>query len=193
MFFDEFAIKSEIPLLQDWPRPGAEFRDITPLFHNPRTARMVTDAFAQRYLDSDISHIAAVESQGFLLGSNLAYLINKPLILIRKSGKLPGPVEREDFNGEFGPGTLEIQQHTLSAQEHSHSTPSQDTPAKYPRVLLIDDLIATGATLLAASQLIRRQGGEIAEAAAIVDLPNKGGTLRLQEAGIAVFTLCAFD
>ena len=180
MVYDEFLIKSHIRTTPDWPAPGVQFRDISPLFHNPKVARMVTDSFVQRYIDAGLTHIAAIDARGFLLGSNLAYLLNKPLVLIRKAGKLPGAVDSETYASEYAPGTLEIQAEALMAAP-------TDPP---PKVLLIDDLIATGGTIMAATQLLRRQGGAVAEVAAIVDLANLGGRARLCEADVPVFTLC---
>lgn len=178
MFFDEFSIKSEIRNIHDWPDKGVNFRDISPIFQNPKIARMVTDAFAQRYIGSPVTHIAAIDARGFLLGSNLAYVLNKPLVLIRKQGRLPGATDREEYQSEYGNGVLEIQKGTLD---------------KASRVLLVDDLIASGGTMLAATRLIRHQEGHVAEAAAIVDLPDRGGTRRIIEAEVPVFTLCAFE
>jgi len=175
MVFDEFLIKSHITNISDWPQTGVNYRDITPLFKNPKTARMVTDAFVQRYIDQDITHIVALDALGFLLASNLAYLLNLPLILIRKTGKLPGDLDRVSYSGHYADNTLELQKGSVS---------------KGDRVLLIDDLIATGGTQLAAVKLIQGQGAEVAEAATIVDLIALGGSLKLTEAGIPVFNLC---
>lgn len=177
MIFDEFLIKSHITNIRDWPKPGVNFRDISPLFKNPKTARMVTDAFVQRYIDRNITHIGAIDARGFLLGSNLAYVLNKPLILIRKPGKLPGDVDTVDYSSEYASNALELQKGSVGQGD---------------RVLLIDDLIATGGTQLAAAQLIQRQGAEVAEAAAIVDLVELGGSQKIAEAGIPVFNLCIF-
>jgi len=175
MVFDEFLIKSHIASISDWPTAGVNFRDISPLFKNPKTARMVTDAFAQRYIDQNITHIGALDARGFLLGSNLAYVLNLPLILIRKPGKLPGEVDRVDYSSEYAENILELQKGSVT---------------KGDRVLLIDDLIATGGTQLAAAQLIRGQGAEVAEAATIIDLIDLGGSQKLADAGIPVFNLC---
>ncbi|GAB3101208.1 adenine phosphoribosyltransferase [Aestuariicella hydrocarbonica] len=178
MAFDEFLLKAHIPIIQDWPVPGIKFRDITPLFRNPQTARQITDALVLRYMNSGITHIGALEARGFLLGSNLAYALNLPLLLIRKAGKLPGKVDRIDYQYEYSQGQLEIQQGSISRGDN---------------VLLIDDLLATGQTLLAAAQLIHRQGGDVQEAATIIDLSNLGGRERLVEANIPVYSLLAFD
>lgn len=177
MLFDEFYIKSLIRTVPDWPRTGVTFFDITPVFHSPRALRMVADSFIQRYVDEQFSHVAAVDARGFLVGSIIAYALNKPLILVRKKDKLPPPVSSQHFSMEYGQSTLEIQPHCCK---------------KGDRVVIFDDLIATGHTLLATSQLLRAVGAKIIEAAAIIDLPDLQGSAVLQDSDIPVFALCAF-
>ncbi|MFT6915991.1 MAG: adenine phosphoribosyltransferase [Motiliproteus sp.] len=177
MSYDELHIRSVIRAVPDWPEPGIVFRDIAPLFLDPKALHMVVDAFTQRYIDTDITHIAALDARGFLLGSVLAYTLNKPLILIRKKGKLPGDTLCQDYQLEYGTACVEIQKQACTAGD---------------RVLLIDDLIATGGSLLAASTLIKRLGAEIYEAAAIVDLPFLQGSTRLHGAEIPVHCLIAY-
>ena len=178
MIFDEFAIKSLIRPVPDFPKPGVVFRDITPLFQSPRALRMVVDSFIQRYVENDFSHIAAMDARGFLFGSIMAYELNKPLILFRKQGKLPAEVLAESYQTEYGEALLEV---------HADSLCEGD------RVLIFDDLIATGGTLLAAARLVRRLGATVYEAAAIIDLPELGGSRKLQDMGIPTFTLTAFE
>ncbi|MFT5721682.1 MAG: adenine phosphoribosyltransferase [Motiliproteus sp.] len=177
MSYDEHRIRSAIRAVPDWPEPGIVFRDIAPLFLDPKALHMVVDAFTQRYIDTDITHIAALDARGFLLGSVLAYKLNKPLILIRKKGKLPGDTLCQDYQLEYGTACVEIQKQACTAGD---------------RVLLIDDLIATGGSLLAASTLIKRLGAQIYEAAAIIDLPFLQGSTRLHEADIPVHCLIAY-
>jgi adenine phosphoribosyltransferase len=177
MIFDEFSIKSLIRPVIDFPKPGVVFRDITPLFQSPRALRMVADSFIQRYVEAEFSHIAAMDARGFLIGSIIAYELNKPLILFRKQGKLPAEVLSAGYQTEYGEAFLEV---------HADSLCEGD------QVLIFDDLIATGGTLLAAAQLVRRMGASIYEAAAINDLPELGGSQKLQDIGIATFTLTAF-
>src|SRR5690606_3992679 len=177
MIFDEFAIKSLIRPVPDFPKPGVVFRDITPLFQSPRALRMVVDSFIQRYVESDFSHIAAMDARGFLFGSVMAYELNKPLILFRKQGKLPAEVLAESYQTEYGEALLEV---------HADSLCEGD------RVLIFDDLIATGGTLLAATRLVRRLGAQVLEAAAVIDLPDLGGSQKLQDMGIPTFCLTAF-
>lgn len=178
MIFDEFSIKTLIRPVQDFPKPGVVFRDITPLFQSPRALRMVADSFIQRYVEADFSHIGAMDARGFLIGSIIAYELNKPLVLFRKQGKLPADVLSEGYQTEYGEAFLEV---------HADSLCEGDS------VLIFDDLIATGGTLLAAAKLVRRMGASIHEAAAIIDLPELGGSQKLQDADIPTFTLTAFS
>ncbi|WP_347506473.1 adenine phosphoribosyltransferase [Pseudomonas anguilliseptica] len=177
MIFDEFTIKTLIRPVLDFPKPGMIFRDITPLFQSPRALRMVADSFIQRYVEADFSHIGAMDARGFLIGSIIAYELNKPLILFRKQGKLPADVLSESYQTEYGEAKLEV---------HADSLCEGD------KVLIFDDLIATGGTLLAAAQLVRRMGASIIEAAAIIDLPELGGSQKLQDSGIPTFALTRF-
>ena len=177
MIFDEFSVKTLIRPVLDFPKPGVVFRDITPLFQSPRALRMVIDSFIQRYIDADFSHIGVMDARGFLIGSIIAYELNKPLVLFRKQGKLPADVVTEGYQTEYGEAFLEI---------HADSLKQGD------KVLIVDDLIATGGTLLAAVQLVKRLGASVIEAAAIIDLPELGGSQKLQDSGVPTFALTAF-
>lgn len=177
MIFDEFDIKTLIRPVVDFPKPGVVFRDITPLFQSPRALRLVVDSFIQRYVEAEFSNIAAMDARGFLIGSIVAYELNKPLVLFRKQGKLPADVLAQGYQTEYGEAFLEV---------HSDSLCDGD------KVLIFDDLIATGGTLLAATALVRRMGASVFEAAAIIDLPELGGSQRLQDIGIPTFSLTAF-
>ena len=177
MIFDEFSLKTLIRPVVDFPKPGVVFRDITPLFQSPRALRMVVDSLIQRYIEADFSHIGAMDARGFLLGSIVAYELNKPLVLFRKQGKLPADVISQGYQTEYGEAFLEI---------HADSLCEGD------KVLILDDLIATGGTLLAAAQLVRSLGASVHEAAAIIDLPELGGSRKLQDMGIPTYSLTAF-
>ncbi|BCA29485.1 adenine phosphoribosyltransferase [Metapseudomonas otitidis] len=177
MNFDALDIKTLIRPVVDFPKLGVVFRDITPLFQSPRGLRLVVDSFVQRYVEADFSHIGAMDARGFLIGSIVAYTLNKPLVLFRKQGKLPADVLAEGYQTEYGEAFLEV---------HADSLCDGD------KVLIFDDLIATGGTLLAAASLVRRMGARVVEAAAIIDLPELGGSERLQDAGIPTFALTAF-
>ncbi|SDS59487.1 adenine phosphoribosyltransferase [Halopseudomonas xinjiangensis] len=178
MIFDEYTIKSLIRPVPDFPKPGIVFRDITPLYHSPRAMRMVADSLIQRYVESPVTHIGAIDARGFLLGAVLAYELNKPLVLFRKVGKLPAETLCEAYETEYGEAHLEVHKGALGEGD---------------QVLLLDDLIATGGTFLAAASLIKQMGAEVYEAAAIIDLPDLGGSRKMQDADIPVFTLCAFE
>lgn len=177
MIFDEFSIKSLIRPIPDFPNKGTIFRDITPLFQSPRAMRMVIDGLVQRYVASDFSHVGAIESRGFLLGATIAYELNKPLVLFRKQGKLPADVLSEPYDTGYEQSTLEV---------HAESLKEGD------KVLLIDDIIASGGTFVAAARLIRRMGADIYEVAAIIDLPDMEGSQLMQDIGVPTFTLTAF-
>ncbi|CAD5108185.1 adenine phosphoribosyltransferase [Zestomonas carbonaria] len=178
MIFDEYDIKTLIRPVPDFPKPGVIFRDITPLFQSPRALRLVADSFIQRYVETEFSHIGAMDARGFLIGSIIAYELNKPLVLFRKQGKLPAEVLAEGYQTEYGEAFLEV---------HADSLCEGDS------VLIFDDLIATGGTLLAAAKLVRRMGAKVFEAAAIIDLPELGGSQKLQDIGIPTFSLTAFS
>ncbi|SEF75180.1 adenine phosphoribosyltransferase [Marinobacterium lutimaris] len=178
MSYDEFYVKSVIRSLPDWPEPGVLFRDITPIFKDPRALRMVADAFIHRYVDTGITHIACIDARGFLFGSILAHQLNLPLVLVRKKGKLPGDTIHQEYKLEYGSAAVEMQSDSVGAGD---------------RVLLFDDLIATGGTILAACTLIKKLGAEVVEAAALIDLPDLKGSALIQEAGVPVYTLLAYE
>jgi len=177
MIFDEYAIKSLIRPVPGFPKEGVTFRDITPLFQSPKALRMVADSLIQRYIDSPVTHIGAIDARGFLIGSILAYELNRPLVLFRKAGKLPADTLSANYQTEYGEATLQMHRDALSGGE---------------QVLLLDDLIATGGTFLAAASLVRQSGADVYEAAAIIDLPDLGGSQQMHDTGIPTYTLCAF-
>lgn len=178
MRFDQITLKNRIKSYPDWPEAGITFRDLTPLFNDNRALHLCAHAFVERYLEADITHVAALEARGFILGSIIAYQLNLPIILVRKGGKLPGNVASEHFTLPHGARSLEMQKGSCGDGD---------------RVLIFDDLIATGGSALAASTLIQSQGASVVEAAAVVDLPDMGGVEILGEAGIPTFTLLAYE
>lgn len=178
MSYDECYVKSVIRTIPDWPEPGVMFRDITPIFKDPKALRMVTDDFIQRYIDTDITHIASIDARGFLISSIMAYHLNIPLVLVRKKGKLPGDTIHAEYSLEYGNAAVEMQ---------------TDSVGPGDKVLIFDDLIATGGTILAASTLVKQLGATIYEAAALIDLPDLEGSTRIQDAGIPVHTLLAYE
>ncbi|HEX2012633.1 MAG TPA: adenine phosphoribosyltransferase [Roseateles sp.] len=171
-------IKSHIRTVPDWPSPGVQFRDITPLLANPRVFRVLIDQFVHRYFDQKPGAIAGLDARGFIIGSVLAYELNIGFIPIRKKGKLPFTTVEETYELEYGSATVEM--HT-------------DAVRPGDRVVLIDDLIATGGTMMAGAKLLQRLGATVVEGAAIVDLPELGGSKRLRDSGLPLFTLVDFE
>jgi len=171
-------IHSRVRTIPDWPIDGIQFRDITPLLQNPATFRRLVDCFVHRYYERDIDVLACIDARGFIIGGALAYELSTSLVPIRKRGKLPFETVSESYELEYGTAEVELHKDAVSSGQ---------------KVLVLDDLIATGGTMLAACNLIQRLGGEIAETAAIIDLPDLGGSSKLREAGIDVFSICEFE
>jgi adenine phosphoribosyltransferase len=171
-------IRSHIRTVPDWPAQGVMFRDITPLLANPRVFRVLIDQFVHRYFDVKPSAIAGLDARGFIIGAVVAYELNIGFVPIRKKGKLPFTTVAETYELEYGSATVEL---------HTDAVKPGD------RVVLIDDLIATGGTMMAGRRLLERLGAEVIEGAAIVDLPELGGSRRLQESGLALYTLVDFE
>ena len=184
MSFDPSAIapadyiRSHIRTVPDWPAPGIMFRDITPLLANPRVFRVLIDQFVHRYFDVKPTAIAGLDARGFIIGSVVAYELNIGFVPVRKKGKLPFTTVEETYELEYGSATVEM--HTDAVQPGD-------------RVVLIDDLIATGGTMMAGKKLLERLGATVLEGAAIVDLPELGGSNKLREAGLSLFTLVNFE
>ncbi len=175
---DADYIKRNIRTVPDWPEPGVMFRDITPLLHNPRTLRVLIDLFVHRYMDYRLDLVAGIDARGFIIGAVIAYELNLGFVPIRKKGKLPFTTLSEEYELEYGSATVEV---------HVDAFKPGD------RVLLIDDLVATGGTMLAAHALIGKLGATVVQAAAIVDLPELGGSARLRAAGLDPWFLTCFD
>lgn len=171
-------IRGHIRTVPDWPVPGVQFRDITPLLSNPRVFRVLIDQFVHRYFDERPTAIAGLDARGFIIGSVLAYELGVGFIPIRKQGKLPFDTMAESYELEYGSATVEIHADAVKPGE---------------RVVLIDDLVATGGTMLAGARLLQRLGAELIECGAIVDLPELGGSAKLRAAGLPLFTLLDFD
>ncbi|WP_255987755.1 adenine phosphoribosyltransferase [Chitinolyticbacter albus] len=170
-------IQSRIRTVPDWPEPGVMFRDITPLLQDPKTFRLLVDTFVHRYMGMRLDFVAGVDARGFILGAVVAYELNLGFVPIRKKGKLPYLTEAEEYELEYGSATVEI---------HTDACKPGD------RVLLIDDLVATGGTMIAAAKLLQRLGATVVEAAAIVDLPELGGSKLIAEKNIPLYTICDF-
>lgn len=178
MFFNPDYIRERIRTVPDWPQPGVMFRDITPLLQEPRTFRCLIDLFVHRYMDARLDLVAGIDARGFILGSVIAYELNLGFVPIRKKGKLPFETITESYELEYGSSTVEV---------HSDAVrPGQ-------RVLLIDDLIATGGTMMAGMKLMQRLGANVVEAAAIIDLPELGGSRAIRNTGVTLWTVCEFE
>jgi adenine phosphoribosyltransferase len=169
-------LRSHIRTVPDWPAPGVQFRDITPLLQNAKVFRVLIDAFVHRYMDNGMRPdvVAGLDARGFILGAVVAYELNVGFVPIRKKGKLPFTTVEETYELEYGSATVEL--HT-------------DAVRPGDRVLLIDDLIATGGTMMAGKKLLEKLGATVTEGAAIVDLPELGGSQKLRASGLPLFTL----
>jgi len=172
------TLKSKIRTIPDWPKPGIMFRDITTLLKDAAGFRHTIDLLFERYKDTKIDLVAGIESRGFITGSALAHRLGVGFVPIRKKGKLPAETESEEYKLEYGTDKIEIHKDAIESGN---------------KVLLVDDLIATGGTALAACNLIKKLGGKIIEFSVIIDLPNLGGKKKLEQAGYKVFNLVEFE
>ncbi|MEI7968312.1 MAG: adenine phosphoribosyltransferase [Betaproteobacteria bacterium] len=170
-------IAALIRTIPDHPSPGILFRDITTLLKDAGGFAWTIEALVERYRGQSLTKIAGVESRGFMFGAPLAVALGAGFVPIRKTGKLPASTIGLDYALEYGTDRLEM--HTDALQ------PSE-------RILLVDDLLATGGTARAAAQLLSQAGGEVIEAAFVIELPDLGGRTRLAEAGVTTFSLVSF-
>ncbi|MFH1210932.1 MAG: adenine phosphoribosyltransferase [archaeon] len=169
-------IKEKIRTVPHWPKKGVMFRDITTLLLDAQGIKDIVAEFKNRYKDIKVDKVAAIEARGFIIGALLAHELGVGFIPIRKKGKLPAETTSMEYDLEYGKDTIEI--HT-------------DAITKGDKIVLADDLIATGGTCLAACNLIEKLGGEIVECAFVIDLPELGGKEKL--APRKVFSLVEFD
>ena len=167
-----------IRAIPDYPKPGIIFRDITTLLGNARAFRRTVDELVQPWAGGKIDKVAGIEARGFILGGAVAHQLSAGFVPIRKKGKLPHETVSMVYSLEYGVDEIEMHKDAILPGE---------------RVLLVDDLIATGGTACAASNLIRQMGGELEAACFIVDLPALGGADRLRALNVSVRTLIAFD
>jgi adenine phosphoribosyltransferase len=171
-------IKSLIRTIPHYPKQGIMFRDITTLLKDPVGLRMLVDGLAAHYKDQKIDKIAGIEARGFIIGAALAYKLGVGFVPVRKIGKLPAETISQSYELEYGIDQLEIHTDAIAAGE---------------QVLLVDDLIATGGTAEAAAALIQQLGGVVMGCGFVIDLPDIGGTQRLQGLGLKPYSLCAFE
>lgn len=171
-------LKSRIRTVPHWPKQGIMFRDITTLLKDPVGLQLCIDDFLKRYKNEKIDVVVGIDSRGFILGGALAYLLGKGFVPVRKKGKLPAATEKEEYALEYGTDTIEVHKDAIE--------PGQ-------KVLIIDDLLATGGTAMAAANLVKKLRGEIVGLAFIVDLPDLGGRKKLEQAGYSVYAQTAFE
>lgn len=171
-------IKSKIRTIPNFPKEGIMFRDITSLLLDPEGLQLTVDKFVEKYRDQEIDIVAGIEARGFILGPIIAYKLGLGFVPIRKKGKLPGQTISTEYELEYGTDTIEI--HT-------------DSIKKGQKVLVVDDLLATGGTAKGAIELIEKSGGKIFELAFIVDLPELNGGQKLKELGHKYTALVEFE
>jgi adenine phosphoribosyltransferase len=170
--------KDAIRTIPDYPKPGIMFRDITTLLGNPRAFRRAVDELVQPYAGLKIDKVAGLEARGFILGGAVAHQLSVGFIPVRKKGKLPHKVIGEDYDLEYGKDRIEIHIDALEKGE---------------RVLLVDDLIATGGTAWAGIRLLERAGATVIGCSFVIDLPELGGADKLRALGKPVTALVAFE
>jgi len=170
--------KAFIRTQADWPQPGVRFRDLSPLFSNPHVFQALVHDLAKVTEEVGAMTLAGIDARGFVLAGALSFHRKMPFLMVRKKGKLPPPVQSEAYALEYGEACLEI---------------PADLPDFKGPVMLLDDLIATGGTLMATVNLFDTLGIDVAGVAAVVDLPELGGSQKLKARGIKVFSLCSYD
>lgn len=170
-------LKAQITAIPDYPKPGIVFRDITPLLQQADAFSATIEQFASRYREQGITQVAAIEARGFIFGAALANALGCGLTLLRKPGKLPGKVIKQRYALEYGEDELQMRADSFTASD---------------KVIIIDDLLATGGTVVAATQLIKQTQATIHEAAFVVTLDDLAGEEKLQQQGVTCYTLCRF-
>ncbi|MBX3521327.1 MAG: adenine phosphoribosyltransferase [Xanthobacteraceae bacterium] len=175
---DVLDLRSAIRTIPDYPKPGIQFRDITTLLGNARAFRRAVDDLVNPWAGSKIDKVAGIEARGFILGGAVAHQVSAGFVPIRKKGKLPFETVRIAYSLEYGIDEMEMHKDAVSQGE---------------RVVLVDDLIATGGTAEGAVKLLRNMGAEVLAACFIVDLPELGGAAKLRALGVPVRTLVSFE
>lgn len=171
-------LQEAIRAIPDYPKPGIIFRDITTLLGNARAFRQAVDRLVQPYAGAKIDKVAGIEARGFILGGAVAHQISAGFVPIRKKGKLPHDTVRIAYSLEYGVDEMEVHTDSVLAGE---------------RIILVDDLIATGGTATAAVELMRKLGAVVEAACFVIDLPELGGADKLRAMDVPVRTLVAFD
>lgn len=168
------ALADKIRKIENWPQKGILFHDITPVLQSAEYFRLLVDLMVYRYMGQKVDVVAGLDARGFIIGAALAYQLNVGFVPIRKKGKLPFDTVSQSYALEYGEATVEIH---------------KDAVKPGARVLLVDDLVATGGTMLAGVELIRKLGGEVVEAAAILEFTDLSGGGKIRENGVPLFTL----
>jgi adenine phosphoribosyltransferase len=171
-------LRDYVRTIPDYPRPGILFRDITTLLGNAGAFRRAVDELVQPWAGSKVDRVAGIEARGFILGGALAHQLSAGFVPIRKKGKLPHTTVRVAYSLEYGIDEMEMHTDALTPGE---------------RIILVDDLIATGGTAEAAVKLLRSLGAELLAACFVIDLPDLGGARKLQSMGVPVRTLMTFE
>ena len=171
-------LKALVRTIPDYPKKGILFRDITTLIEHPEGFKESIERIASQYRGQGITHVAGIEARGFIFGAGVAIALGVGFIPIRKKGKLPGETIGQNYALEYGVDTIEIHADVLDGGD---------------KVLLVDDLIATGGTALAAVGLLRRTGATVNDAAFVIDLPDLGGLAKLEAQAVSVSALMAFE
>lgn len=170
-------LKKVIKTVADYPKPGILFRDVTSLMQDGASFKKVIDTFCQTYTGQGFTKIVGTESRGFIFGAPLAYAMGLPFIPVRKPGKLPRNRISQSYQLEYGEDTLELHQDAISEGD---------------KVLLVDDLLATGGTIDATVKLVRQLGGIVEHAAFVIALPDLGGVAKLEQANLKVLSLVEY-
>ena len=171
-------IHSTVTSIQDYPKPGIIFRDITSTLADAKALSYILDVLTERYQDAGLTQIAGIEARGFIFAAALADRLGCGMTLIRKQGKLPRAVHTQAYSLEYGNDTLELHQDALNADD---------------KVLLIDDLLATGGTMQAAAELVAHCGASLVEAAFLIELKGLPGRQRIEQSGVPCYAICAYD
>ena len=172
------SVKDYIRTIVDFPHEGILFRDVTTLFSDPRGFRMAVDQMLHPYAGEQIDKVVGLEARGFILGGAIAHQLGAGFVPIRKKGKLPGSTIIQKYKLEYGEASMELHEDAIEAGE---------------RVLIVDDLLATGGTAEAGIKLLEKLGGQIVGCSFIIDLPDLGGREKLEKLDMSVRTLCEFD
>lgn len=170
-------LRQSIRTIADYPKPGIQFRDITTLLRDRRAFQIAIEGLIEPWRDAGVDKVAGIEARGFILGGAVAHGLKAGFVPIRKRGKLPHETVRVAYSLEYGVDEMEMHKDAIERGE---------------RVLLLDDLIATGGTATAAAQLLKEAGARMVAASFVVDLPDLGGAKRLRDAGIEVQALLTF-